>query len=651
MLFVTPLLEQNHPFKSDAGSQNYSKLVYIQVLYESSCELLSLTHDVNGCLNPLLPGRISASASLHSSGATSTEELAEKYQKLFSEFSRIKAQHSVLKKAVRKEQVTNASLQEECKTKEQELRTSLQQLDLLNFHNERLTKRIQSLQDSGNAKLSTGWLLGSTKKEIEKLKASLEARSIDLTRKIEENEKLHKELYEVNSLYTQHVNVLQSNISELEKKKEELQLELTRSYMASEEALSTMRLEKREVEVKLEETKRQLQLTNALMEKNEQKLKEDDDVLRAELNALRQTLLINLGLADGAQSEQLNILSEKMDTESNEIIESFKYLQHSTREYLNSLKENPDSSYELSIRVKNASQVWQRNLQTLAVKFTSAQSKISELTTKNEILVKANETGSNKVSDLESKISRLSEELDKQKISSQESYNNNNESLSEQSSMNNSISNPKLNSSGFNGPILKPASQNDEIKEEESGPPKLSEDPNDSDDDVEFVYPVNPSVEPSVNDNKESTVQPASAKSTLADDDDNVTGNGIAASFLPLERDMSGRKDDDAKQRENLIKKHYECKITQLTEQLQLADSKATRFYKALETLQSRLAAAESKNAKLQKELANSKEIFAEERKNHENSVETMQKFITDLSEEKENLINQLRAGPSNRAM
>lgn len=44
------------------------------------------------------------------------------------------------------------------------------------------------------------------------------------------------------------------------------------------------------------------------MEKNEQKLKEDDDVLRAELNALRQTLLINLGLADGAQSEQLNVI-------------------------------------------------------------------------------------------------------------------------------------------------------------------------------------------------------------------------------------------------------------------------------------------------------------------------------------------------------
>jgi hypothetical protein len=47
--------------------------------------------------------------------------------------------------------------------------------------------------------------------------------------------------------------------------------------------------------------------TKALMEKSEQKLKEGDDVLRAELIALRQTLSINLGLADEAQSEQFNV--------------------------------------------------------------------------------------------------------------------------------------------------------------------------------------------------------------------------------------------------------------------------------------------------------------------------------------------------------
>jgi len=47
------------------------------------------------------------------------------------------------------------------------------------------------------------------------------------------------------------------------------------------------------------------------MEKNEQKLKEGDDALRSELIALRQTLSINLGLADETQSEQFNVSIQK----------------------------------------------------------------------------------------------------------------------------------------------------------------------------------------------------------------------------------------------------------------------------------------------------------------------------------------------------
>jgi len=43
------------------------------------------------------------------------------------------------------------------------------------------------------------------------------------------------------------------------------------------------------------------------MEKNEQKLKEGDDTLRSELLALRETIKINLGLADEAQSKQFNV--------------------------------------------------------------------------------------------------------------------------------------------------------------------------------------------------------------------------------------------------------------------------------------------------------------------------------------------------------
>lgn len=170
-------------------------------------------------------GRHYTPVSLQSSvGTASAEELSEKYQKLFQEFSRLTAQHSVLKQAIVKEHEINISLRDECKIKEQELRASLQQLDLLTFHNQRLTKRIESLQESSAAKSSPGWLIGSAKKELERTKVLLETTSEKLTKEIEENELYHKELYEAKSLYTQHSSVLETKISELERKADELQV-------------------------------------------------------------------------------------------------------------------------------------------------------------------------------------------------------------------------------------------------------------------------------------------------------------------------------------------------------------------------------------------------------------------------------------------
>ena len=75
--------------------------------------------------------------------------------------------------------------------------------------------------------------------------------------------------------------------------------------------------------------------------------------------------------------------------------------------------------------------------------------------------------------------------------------------------------------------------------------------------------------EPLVSENKEeSTIQQVaaamSAKAALVDDDE--TSNGTT-SFLAID-DMNVRKEDDAKQREGLIKNHFEHKITQLQERV-----------------------------------------------------------------------------------
>lgn len=74
-------------------------------------------------------------------------QLQTKYQKIATEYSKIRAQANVLKKAVIEEQARNAEIREQLKEKEVELRRAEQEIDSLTFRNQQLTKRITVLQD------------------------------------------------------------------------------------------------------------------------------------------------------------------------------------------------------------------------------------------------------------------------------------------------------------------------------------------------------------------------------------------------------------------------------------------------------------------------------------------------------------------------
>ncbi|XP_006620765.1 coiled-coil domain-containing protein 89 [Apis dorsata] len=74
-------------------------------------------------------------------------QLQIKYQKIATEYSKIRAQANVLKKAVIDEQARNADIREQLKEKEVELRRAEQELDSLSFRNQQLTKRITVLQE------------------------------------------------------------------------------------------------------------------------------------------------------------------------------------------------------------------------------------------------------------------------------------------------------------------------------------------------------------------------------------------------------------------------------------------------------------------------------------------------------------------------
>lgn len=73
-------------------------------------------------------------------------ELEIKYQKLATEYTKLKSQAMVLKKAVVDEQAKNADLKEALNSQEQKLRKFNQETESLTFRNEQLTKRVSVLQ-------------------------------------------------------------------------------------------------------------------------------------------------------------------------------------------------------------------------------------------------------------------------------------------------------------------------------------------------------------------------------------------------------------------------------------------------------------------------------------------------------------------------
>ncbi|XP_058175428.1 protein phosphatase 1 regulatory subunit 21 isoform X1 [Anopheles ziemanni] len=75
-------------------------------------------------------------------------ENSNKYQKLAHEYSKLRAQAGVLKRAVLEEQNKNSTLRETLRTKEATLRKSEQEVDSLGFRNKQLEKRVAALQEN-----------------------------------------------------------------------------------------------------------------------------------------------------------------------------------------------------------------------------------------------------------------------------------------------------------------------------------------------------------------------------------------------------------------------------------------------------------------------------------------------------------------------
>ncbi|XP_028324207.1 protein phosphatase 1 regulatory subunit 21 isoform X2 [Gouania willdenowi] len=179
-------------------------------------------------------------------------DLQAKYSKLAQEYSKLRAQNQVLKKAVVDEQANSNSMKEQLKQRDQSLRKQEQEMDSLSFRNQQLAKRVELLQEELAASEATRGKRGKNKGDSPSQRV-LHTQSVfdeDLQKKIEENERLHIQFYEADEQHKRQEAELRTRLAELEKDATEHQAVVDGITSKYGETIERLQSDKARLEVK-----------------------------------------------------------------------------------------------------------------------------------------------------------------------------------------------------------------------------------------------------------------------------------------------------------------------------------------------------------------------------------------------------------------
>jgi len=166
---------------------------------------------------------------MSSTGVESVTDINTKYQKLATEYAKLRSQITVLKKGVLDEQEKSSVLSEQLNDRETQIRRQESETEGILFRNQQLTRRVNVLQeeiDTLNTKPKSKWKLGGggesngghQDKDIHANRVINE----ELAAKITENARLHATLDDIEKQYETTIQTLQNRIQHLEKDKNQM---------------------------------------------------------------------------------------------------------------------------------------------------------------------------------------------------------------------------------------------------------------------------------------------------------------------------------------------------------------------------------------------------------------------------------------------
>jgi len=181
------------------------------------------------------------------SSETAPADLNTKYQKLATEYAKLRSQIIVLKKGVLDEQEKNAHSSDQIHEKDMQLRKQESEMESVLFRNQQLTKRVNILQeeiDNAQAKPKSRWR-GSNNEDKEKNHDRVI--NEELVAKITENARLHATLDDIEKQYETTIQTLQNRVQVLENEKTTLGAEKKSQESENNESLSAITKENDEL--------------------------------------------------------------------------------------------------------------------------------------------------------------------------------------------------------------------------------------------------------------------------------------------------------------------------------------------------------------------------------------------------------------------
>ncbi|CAG9764691.1 unnamed protein product [Ceutorhynchus assimilis] len=234
-------------------------------------------------------------------------DLETKYQRLAAEYSKVRSQATVLKKAVLDEQARSSELKDAIKKHEQTMRKHDQEMESLTFRNEQLTKRISVLQQELQINCHTK---KGKQKPTENNGVDLGILDEEFQKKILENAQLLSSISDKDIEIVNH----KERIEWLEEKIKNLEKELGNRDAANREKFLRIKQENEALNNKIKEmTLKDNERRHSLNENDEKILfwKTEAEKLKTECELLRSKPTSNEKLTEYYETQLRDMLEAK----------------------------------------------------------------------------------------------------------------------------------------------------------------------------------------------------------------------------------------------------------------------------------------------------------------------------------------------------